>query len=131
MHFKKVALASAITAILAGCGADDQAYDTLSKPENSFEKTNVKTDQVYLYMPSMANAPKFAGSMAPFMQGQEKLVTLAFEASQDNSGSGELKVRMISPDVISQGEIDKGQLGRWINNPDDTSLVLSIPVDYV
>ncbi|HDY7486248.1 TPA: zinc-dependent metalloprotease [Vibrio vulnificus] len=131
MHFKKVALASAITAILAGCGADDQAYDTLSKPENSFEKTNVKTDQVYLYMPSMANAPKFAGSMAPFMQGQEKLVTLAFEASQDNSGSGELKVRMISPDIISQGEIDKGQLGRWINNPDDTSLVLSIPVDYV
>lgn len=131
MHFKKIALATAISSILAGCGADDQAYDTLSKPENSFRKTDVKTDQVYLYMPSMANAPRFAGSMAPFMQGQEKLVTLSFEAGQDNSDSGELKVRMVSPDVISQGEIDKGELGRWIESPDDTSLVLSIPVDYV
>ncbi|MBJ6907530.1 hypothetical protein JG621_19605, partial [Vibrio cholerae] len=38
---------------------------------------------------------------------------------------------MISPDVISQGEIDQKALGRWIERADDQSLVLSIPVDYV
>lgn len=71
MHFKKVALVSAITSILAGCGADDQAYEYLDKPENLIEKSSFKTDQVYLYMPSMARAPKYAVSMAPFTQGQE------------------------------------------------------------
>lgn len=131
MQFKRIALASAITSILAGCGADDQPYEYLSKPSSSYSRDQVKTDQVYLYMPSMAHAPRYAGSMAPFMQGQEKLVTVAFEANNDSAKSGELKVRMISPDVISQGEIDSKALGRWIERADDQSLVLSIPVDYV
>ncbi|EGR1134344.1 zinc-dependent metalloprotease [Vibrio cholerae] len=131
MQFKRIALASAITSILAGCGADDQPYEYLSKPSNTYTRDQIKTDQVYLYMPSMAHAPRYAGSMAPFMQGQEKLVTVAFEANNDSAKSGELKVRMISPDVISQGEIDQKALGRWIERADDQSLVLSIPVDYV
>ncbi|HFG1921961.1 TPA: hypothetical protein ACGF2N_002986, partial [Vibrio cholerae] len=113
MQFKRIALASAITSILAGCGADDQPYEYLSKPSNTYTRDQIKTDQVYLYMPSMAHAPRYAGSMAPFMQGQEKLVTVAFEANNDSAKSGELKVRMISPDVISQGEIDQKALGRW------------------
>ncbi|EEY38186.1 zinc-dependent metalloprotease [Vibrio mimicus] len=131
MQFKRIALASAITGILSGCGADDQPYEYISKPSNSYTRDQVKTDQVYLYMPSMAHAPRYAGSMAPFMQGQEKLVTVAFEANNDSAKSGEIKVRMISPDVISQGEIDEKALGRWIERADDQSLVLSIPVDYV
>ncbi|ENM5906018.1 zinc-dependent metalloprotease [Vibrio mimicus] len=131
MQFKRIALASAITGVLSGCGADDQPYEYISKPSNSYTRDQVKTDQVYLYMPSMAHAPRYAGSMAPFMQGQEKLVTVAFEANNDSAKSGEIKVRMISPDVISQGEIDEKALGRWIERADDQSLVLSIPVDYV
>lgn len=57
MQFKRIALASAITSILAGCGADDQPYEYLSKPSSSYTRDQVKTDQVYLYMPSMAHAP--------------------------------------------------------------------------
>lgn len=34
MQFKRIALASAITSILAGCGADDQPYEYLSKPSH-------------------------------------------------------------------------------------------------
>lgn len=131
MHFKKVALVSAITSILAGCGADDQAYEYLDKPENLIEKSSFKTDQVYLYMPSMARAPKYAVSMAPFTQGQEKLVTLSFEGNLSSDSSGQLQVRMLSDDVISQGEIDEGKLGRWMDDQDSARPVLSIPVEYI
>ncbi|KGY08084.1 zinc-dependent metalloprotease [Vibrio sinaloensis] len=131
MALKRLALASAITGILAGCGADDQPYDTLSKPDNLVSKAQIKTDQVYLYMPSMAKAPKYAVSMAPFMQGQEKLVTLSFEGNLSSDASGTLQVRMISDDVISQGEIDEGALGRWMEDQRSARPVLSIPVEYV
>ncbi|CCN83661.1 putative Metalloprotease [Vibrio nigripulchritudo SFn27] len=131
MKFKKLSLVTAVSAALVGCGADDQAYDTLSKPEQQFAKSNIKTDQVYLYMPSMAKAPRYAVSMAPFMQGQEKLVTLSFEAALDNSKSGGLKVRMLSPDIISQEEIDQGKLARWLENPTDAHPVLTIPGEFV
>ncbi len=94
--FRKLALVSAIATALAGCGADDQAYDTLAKPDNLVSKTQIKTDQVYLYMPSMAKAPDYAVSMAPFTQGKEKLVTLKFEGDVDSNESGSLQVRMIS-----------------------------------
>lgn len=104
--FNKLALVTAITTALAGCGADNQAYDTLEKPSALIQKSQIKTDQVYLYMPSMAKAPDYAVSMAPFTQGQEKLVTLQFAGNTDSSESGELQIRMLSPDVISQDEID-------------------------
>jgi len=131
MKYRKIALASAIGSILVGCGADDQAYDTVSKPVNLVSKSQIKTDQVYLYMPSMARAPKYAVSMAPFMQGQEKLVALSFEGGLSSDDSGGLKVTMISPDVISQDEIDQDKLGRWMDDPDSARPVLTIPGDFV
>ncbi|SON49079.1 zinc-dependent metalloprotease [Vibrio tapetis] len=133
MKYNKIALASVIGGILSGCGADDQAYDMATKPANLVSKSQFKTDQVYLYMPSMARAPKYAVSMAPFMQGQEKLVTLSFEGGLTSDDKGGLKVTMISPDIISQDEIDQGKLGRWIEDQDSARPVLTIPglfVDY-
>lgn len=131
MLWKKSLLISVISTALYGCGAEEQSYDTLSKPSNSFDKSQLKTDQVYLYMPSLAHAPRYATSMAPFVQGQEKLVVLGFEANESHSGGGSLTVREISPDVISQAQIDQGDFGRWIDRVEDTNLVLSIPVDFV
>ncbi|EOD77014.1 MoxR-like ATPase [Grimontia indica] len=131
MKFNRLFLSVSITAALAGCGADDQAYDTLAKPESLTSKSSIKTDQVYLYMPSMAKAPQYAVSMAPFMQGQEKLVTLSFEYSNQTDDKGDLQVRMLSPDVISQGEIDQGELGRWFDTQSSERPVLEIPVKFV
>uniref|UniRef100_UPI0006B9BA27 hypothetical protein n=1 Tax=Vibrio cholerae TaxID=666 RepID=UPI0006B9BA27 len=48
MQFKRIALASAITSILAGCGADDQPYEYLSKPSNTYTRDQIKTDQVLM-----------------------------------------------------------------------------------
>jgi len=129
--FRKLALVSAIATALAGCGADDQAYDTLAKPDNLVSKTQIKTDQVYLYMPSMAKAPDYAVSMAPFTQGKEKLVTLKFEGDVDSNESGSLQVRMISPDIISQDEIDQNKLGRWTDVQSNQRPIMTIPGDFV
>ena len=131
MLWKKSLLISVISTALYGCGAEEQPYDTLSKPSNSFDKSQLKTDQVYLYMPSMGDAPRYAASMAPFFQGKEKLVVLNFEANESHSAGGSLTVREISPDVITQEQLDSGDFGRWIDRPEDTNLVLSIPVDFV
>lgn len=131
MLWKKSLLISVISTALYGCGAEEQSYDTLSKPSNSFDKSQLKTDQVYMYMPSLAHAPRYATSMAPFVQGDEKLVLLQFEANDSHSGGGSLTVREISPDVISQAQLDQGDFGRWVERAEDNNLVLSIPVDFV
>lgn len=129
--FKQLALVSAIATALAGCGADDQAYDTLPKPQEQIEKSQIKTDQVYLYMPSMGRAPKYAVSMSPFTQGQEKLVTLRYDANSDFASSGRLEVRELSPDVINQEQLDSGDLGRWVRDTDANAPIISIPGDFV
>ncbi|EGU59341.1 MoxR-like ATPase, partial [Vibrio nigripulchritudo ATCC 27043] len=131
MNFKKLSLVTAVGAALVGCGADDQAYDTVSKPEQQFAKSNIKTDQVYLFMPSLAKAPKYAVSMMPFYPGQEKLVTLSFEGSFDNDTSGGLKARLLNPDLISQNEIDSNELGRWLDEQSNAQPILTIPGDFV
>ncbi|WP_245823705.1 zinc-dependent metalloprotease [Photobacterium proteolyticum] len=129
--FRKLALVSAIATALAGCGADDQAYDTLPKPQEQIEKSQIKTDQVYLYMPSMGRAPKYAVSMSPFTQGQEKLVTLSYDANSDYASSGRLEVRELSPDVINQEQLDSGDLGRWVRDTDANAPIISLPGDFV
>lgn len=131
MNFKKLSLVTAVGAALVGCGADDQAYETVSKPDQQFAKSNIKTDQVYLFMPSLAKAPKYAVSMKPFYPGQEKLVTLSFEGSFDNDSSGGLKATLLNPDLISQNEIDDGKLGRWLDEQSNAQPILTIPGDFV
>ncbi|UXI01868.1 zinc-dependent metalloprotease [Photobacterium sp. TY1-4] len=120
---KHFTLSVLCTAILAGCGADDQAYESVPRKAEQIKKTDLNTEQVYLYMPSMAKAPRYAVSMAPFMQGQEKLVRLIY--TQDG-----LEVRQISPDVISQAQISDHDLGRWTDVETDNSPLVKIPGTY-
>lgn len=131
MKLNKTILLSAIAAGLSGCGVEEQEYDTLPRSEEQILKSQIKVDQVYLYMPSMARAPKYAVSMYPFSQGEEKLVTLRFDASSSYSSSGVLEIRELNPDVVSQAQLDSGDLGRWTENADATSPVLSIPGDFI
>ncbi|WP_221274644.1 zinc-dependent metalloprotease [Thaumasiovibrio subtropicus] len=131
MITRKLPIAAAIGLALSGCGADDQAYDTVSKPVEQVSKNSIRTDKVYLYMPSMAKAPDYAVSMKPFWQGEEKLVTVAFTENG-------LNVRMLNKDFISQNDIDASQkedidrfVARWADEQTNHRPVITIPGKYV
>lgn len=131
MEFKKLILPAAITTVLVGCGADDQAYDTMPKPKEQIATSKIDTSKVYLYMPSMGRAPKYAVSMSSFTQGQEKVVTLKYNADTEFAENGVLEVRELNPDVVSQAQLDAGDLGRWTSDTDATAPILSIPGEFV
>ena len=131
IKIKKLILPAIITSILSGCGPDEESYDTLPRSASQVSKSQIKTDQVYLYMPSMGRAPKYAVSMSPFTQGQEKLVTLSFDANSDQSQSGQLEIRELNADVITQAQLNGGDFGRWLGNQDATAPIMSIPGDFV
>ncbi|MDO6500399.1 zinc-dependent metalloprotease [Photobacterium sanguinicancri] len=121
---RSLAASSIISALfLAGCGADDQSYDLVERDPQQVTKRDIKTDQVYLYMPSMAKAPRYAVSMAPFMQGQEKLVRFFYTEEG-------LEVRQLSPDVISQAQINNNDFGRWSDIDTNLSPLLKLPGTY-
>lgn len=131
IKIKKLILPVIITAFLSGCGPGEEAYDKLPRSSEQVLKSQIKTDQVYLYMPSMGRAPKYAVSMSPFTQGQEKLVTLSFDADTEQSQSGRLEIRELNSDVVSQAQLDSGDLGRWLGSQVATAPIMSIPGEFV
>ena len=131
IEMKKLILPVMIASILSGCGAKEEPYDTLPRSAEQISKSQIKTDQVYLYMPSMASAPKYAVSMSPFTQGQEKLVTLSFDADTEQSESGQLEIRELNSDVITQEQLDSGDFGRWLTNQDATAPIISLPGEFL
>lgn len=78
MVFKRLALTSAITAILAGCGADDQAYDYVERNEMEIQVKDLKTDGRWIYAPTSGAAPRFAVTQFPFLQGMGRYVEVCF-----------------------------------------------------
>ncbi|MDO6707831.1 zinc-dependent metalloprotease [Photobacterium sp. 1_MG-2023] len=94
------------TAILSGCGADDKAYQTEDKPLEQFHRSALKTDQLYLYLPSIGKVPRYAVSMAPFKQGEEKVVRLFY-------GEEGVEVREVSADLIAQHQTEQEDSIRW------------------
>ncbi|QUJ66875.1 zinc-dependent metalloprotease [Photobacterium sp. GJ3] len=116
-------LSALTTALLAGCGADDNDYKLVDKKPEQITRDALKTDQVYLYMPSMGKAPRYAVSMAPFIQGQEKLVRVIYTEAG-------LEVREISPDAISQAQLEQPESIRWNDVESHLSPVLTIPGSY-
>ena len=138
MDFKKIALSSAITAILAGCGADDQAYDYLSKDENQVKISSITSYEpvtdynevkeiplpgVWMYRPSTSSAPRDA-DMYAYFAGGEVLVTLSL--TKDG-----LVAKRIDPDVVKYDPNNPQVLeeSRWADNIDLTR-VLEIPGTY-
>ncbi len=77
MMFKRLALASAITALLAGCGADDQAYDHVERDAKEIAVKDLK-DGRWFYVPTTGAAPRFALNQFPFLQGDPRYVELCF-----------------------------------------------------
>ncbi|MDO6707833.1 hypothetical protein [Photobacterium sp. 1_MG-2023] len=111
------------TVLLAGCGADDNDYKLVDKKPEQITRNALKTDQMYLYMPSMGKAPRYAASMAPFVQGQEKLVRVIYTETG-------LEVREISPDAIAQAQLAQPDSIRWNDVESHLSPVLTIPGTY-
>ena len=77
MDFKKIALSSAITAILAGCGADDQAYELQERDSKEVAVQDLKEGR-WFYVPTTGAAPRFALNQFPFLQGMGRYVELCY-----------------------------------------------------
>lgn len=77
MNFKKIVLSSAITAILAGCGADDQAYELQERDAKEVAVQDLK-DGRWFYVPTTGAAPRFALNQFPFLQGMGRYVELCY-----------------------------------------------------
>lgn len=77
MAFKKLAVASAVAAILAGCGADDQSYDYVERDSKEIQVKDLK-DGRWFYVPTTGAAPRFALNQFPFLQGMGRYVELCF-----------------------------------------------------
>ncbi|CAK4068779.1 zinc-dependent metalloprotease [Vibrio sp. 16] len=77
MALKRLALASAVTAILAGCGADDQSYDYVERDSKEIQVKDLK-DGRWFYVPTTGAAPRFALNQFPFLQGMGRYVELCF-----------------------------------------------------
>ncbi|HAS6348496.1 TPA: hypothetical protein I7241_11050 [Vibrio vulnificus] len=138
MAFRKVVLASAIAFALAGCGADDQAYDYLDKDSNQISIASITsykpvTDYqdikeiplpgVWMYRPSTSSAPRDS-DMYAFFAGSEVLVSLSLTEHG-------LVAKRIDPDIVKYDPNNPQSLeeSRWADSINATP-VLKIPGDY-
>ncbi len=77
MMFKKIALAAAVSAVLAGCGADDQAYEYEKRDAKEVAVKDLKEGR-WFYVPTTGAAPRFALNQFPFLQGMGRYVELCY-----------------------------------------------------
>ncbi|WP_332404814.1 zinc-dependent metalloprotease [Vibrio metschnikovii] len=75
---RRLLLASSITAILAGCGADKQSYDTLPRDIKEIAVKDLKTEGRWFYVPTTGAAPRFAINQFPFLQGMGRYAEVCF-----------------------------------------------------
>lgn len=78
MIFRKLSLAAAITATLAGCAPDEQEYDALDKDLTEVQVQDLRLDGRWFYAPTTGAAPRFAVTQFPFLQGMGRYVELCF-----------------------------------------------------
>ncbi|MGL0955758.1 zinc-dependent metalloprotease [Vibrio vulnificus] len=138
MAFRKVILASAIAVALAGCGADDQAYDFLDKDSDQISIASITSYEpvtdyqnikeiplpgVWMYRPSTSSAPRDS-DMYAFFAGGEVLVSLSLTEHG-------LVAKRIDPDIVKYDPNNPQSLeeSRWEDSINATP-VLKIPGDY-
>lgn len=126
--FKKLTLVSAITAALAGCGADDQAYDYVERDAKEVAVKDLK-DGRWFYVPTTGAAPRFALNQFPFLQGSPRYVELCFTKEG-------LEVRSYDknyPDAhLTKDENNYCGEEKFVADDDDVNFaqVLTIPGDF-
>ncbi len=116
--FKKLALASTIGVLLAGCGAEKRPYDAYERPAEEITVDSLDTKSLWLYMPSTGNTPRYAITQRGFFQGEPKLVTLSFD---------EFNGIMVSE--VDRDKLTEGQESRW-NSEINKAPILSIPGEF-
>ncbi|WP_217532553.1 zinc-dependent metalloprotease [Vibrio metschnikovii] len=128
---RRLLLASSITVILAGCGADKQSYDTLPRDIKEIAVKDLKTEGRWFYVPTTGAAPRFAINQFPFLQGMPRYAELCF------SERG-LEVRNFDRNYPNSN-LPKDQNGFCINQPQNSvgmdtltnfSHILTIPGDF-
>lgn len=112
---KQTIIAATVSFFLFGCGADDEPYKEVPKSVEQQTWQPFNTDELWLYVPSTADAPRYAVNMNPFFQGEEKIVKLQFVEEG-------LRVVEVDRDTTAPG-----QPSRW----NDVAPVLTIPGDYL
>lgn len=111
---RKTFIALAIGLTLAGCGAKDEPYKEVKRAPEEKEWSSFSTPDLWLYVPSTGDAPRYASNMDPFFQGEEKVVQLRFV-------DGALRVMEVDQDKTSTESES-----RW----NDVAPVLEIPGRY-
>ncbi|MGL6445524.1 hypothetical protein ACSZNO_02410 [Aeromonas veronii] len=112
---KQTIIAATVSFFLFGCGAGDEPYKEVPKAVEQQAWQQFNTDELWLYVPSTADAPRYAVNMDPFFQGEEKIVKLQFVEEG-------LRVVEVDRDTTAPG-----QPPRW----NDVAPVLTIPGDYL
>jgi len=112
---KQTIIAATVSFFLFGCGAGDEPYKEVPKAVEQQAWKQFNTDELWLYVPSTADAPRYAVNMDPFFQGEEKIVKLQFV---------EEGLRVVE---VDRDTTEPGQPPRW----NDVAPVLTIPGDYL
>ncbi|MGI2855455.1 zinc-dependent metalloprotease [Shewanella algae] len=120
MKKSSLSLAIAASLALAGCGAGEEPYKELPKDEKQISSDSIEKagERQYLYIRSVGKAPRYAGSIRGFSQGDPKLVTL-------HKTENGIQVRQLDRDAIGLGHDSRYQEG--INQ----APVLTIPGEYI
>lgn len=79
MKNKNYLLTSLIIAGLVASCAKERELDTVYKAPELESKSAINTEAEFLYVPTSQGVPRFTKAMAPFVQGNEKIVKFKFE----------------------------------------------------
>lgn len=96
--------------LLVSC-AKERPFEEVYKDPLIASKATIDTDSEFLYVPNSQGVPRFTSSMAPFVQGNERIVKFRFKES------GLVAYQM-------------DQSAEFSDNPLNNKPVLTIPVDY-
>ena len=109
---------SAVSVMLAGCGAEKMAYDKVERSKEEITVSSLDTDSLWLYMPSTGSAPRYAITQRGFFQGEPKLVKLKF--TKDNG---------IYAEELDRDKLFADQPSRWAS-ANNRLPVLTIPGEF-
>lgn len=112
--FRQTLIAASVSMLLLGCGAGDEPYKEEPKAAELQAWRAFESNDLWLYVPSTADAPRYAANMDPFFQGEEKVVRLQFV---------EEGLRVVE---VDRDTTEPGQPSRW----NDVAPVLTIPGAY-
>ena len=115
--FKKLAIATTVSIMLAGCGTEEREYKLVDRPVEEITVKSLDSESLWVYMPSTGAASRYAVTQRGNFQGTPKLVTLKFD--EENG----IIVSQVDRDKVSTDD------SRW-NDDINTAPVLQIPGEF-